>query len=441
MQRIFIFAFFTLIAACAPSEAPHDADQPVVYLDETAEPPIATVAGPPPAATPAPETVVVAPAPVIAGESTPDDIVIFEDSAIEAAPLEEMVMEEMVMEDRAETASPAVVEEDFFTIRVSFATNRAPSTNPDAAPAEMFTSNAGPLSWGQADVTIPAVHERGVLETPNWLSRRLFGMNPARHVVLQDVMRGSEESVLSALRAELADAGSDAILVYVHGYATDFEKAARRMAQMKHDLQFAGPALFFSWPSRGPPAAYPQDSNMVRVTQPHMEEVLRKLAEQPASRIVMIAHSMGTQVLSYALADLIEEEPALADRFNSVILAAPDIDERVFTEQLVPAFEALPEPVTLYASSNDAALKASRRFNGYARIGDASEVLRPFKNVVVIDASNVVSDFFGHRYFAENTSILHDIYQKVVKGLTVTDRSGLSAISMGDDTIYRITGN
>ncbi|QBF30938.1 alpha/beta hydrolase [Thalassococcus sp. S3] len=355
-------------------------------------------------------------------------------SASVPPPDEVIILEEPVM------IAPPEPEEPFFNVRVSFATNRGLSADPGRRPADQFTSDHGVLLWGQADVSIPTIHTRGELETPGWLERKIFGMDPARHIVLQDVLIGTEDAVLSALRTELANTSANAVLLYVHGYSTTFEKAARRMAQMKHDLEFDGPAVFFSWPSKGATAAYPHDSNMVRVTQPRMKEVLAKLSNQGADRVVVIAHSMGTQILSYALTDLIREDPEAAARIRTVILAAPDIDARVFTEQLAPAFRALPEPVTLYASSNDTALKASRRFNGYDRIGDASEVLQALEGIVVIDASNVISDFFGHVYFAENTSILSDIYRKVNLGLSADKREGLVQIDTETGAIWRITG-
>ena len=442
-RRAAALVAFGLIAACAPQtmeEAMVMEPEPIA-IEPVAEP-MPTVASPPPA-----QPVVIEPNVLVRPQAAPTVAAAPESAeAVEAPTFSRQSVEQedtaqaMAVPEAVEEAIVVEPEEPYFNVDVSFATNRTRSDDPDAEPADMFTNEDGPLIWGQASVSIPITHERGQLESPGWLQEMIFGMNPERHIMLQEVLEQDRETVLATIRAELGDSTTNAILMYVHGYSTTFEKAARRMAQMKHDLEFDGPAMFFSWPSKGQTAAYPHDSNMVDVTYPRMEEMLRTLADEPADRIVVIAHSMGTQVLTYALRDLIRTDPQIAARFDTIILAAPDIDERVFKNQLVPAFAALPQPVTLYASSNDTALKASRRFNGYPRIGDASEVLGPMDNVVVIDASNVVSDFFGHRYFAENTSILSDIYNKVIKGEPVNVRTGLESIRMENGTIYRISG-
>jgi esterase/lipase superfamily enzyme len=453
MTRIATILVLLALSACAPqSNEPLEEDAADILL--APEPfPLPPGSSPPPPVLAAPVVVAATPSPYESDGQTSVALAV-EDVFVpvfeENVQLEAMVLTDEdfqsiepaagQLNDLANIAVPAPNDKPFFNVRVSFASNRAEGDLAETDPAKRLTNDDGPLIWGQADVSLPVTHTRGELETPGWLEARIWGADPARHVILQDVYFGPEDVILRDLRDALALAASDAILLYVHGYSTSFEKAARRMAQMKHDLEFDGPADFFSWPSKGITAAYPHDSNMVRVTQPKMEDVLRKLAQQGAGRVIVIAHSMGTQILSHALAELIEDDPATAAQITTVILAAPDIDARVFTSQLAPAFADLPEPVTLYASSNDAALKASKKFNGYDRIGDASEVLRPLDGVVVIDASNVTSDFFGHTYFAESTSILSDIYFKVNKRLSENERRGLVPIKTSGGLIWQMTG-
>ena len=68
---------------------------------------------------------------------------------------------------------------------------------------------------------------------------------------------------------------------------------------------------------------------------------------------------MGNRGLTRALQTLVLERPDLRGRFREIILAAPDVDAEVFRRDLVPALRQAGQRVTLYASSNDLALKAS----------------------------------------------------------------------------------
>jgi hypothetical protein len=81
--------------------------------------------------------------------------------------------------------------------------------------------------------------------------------------------------------------------------------------------------------------------------------------------------------------------------FNEVVFASPDVDADDFIER-VSAIDSLADDFTLYASSKDRALQASRRFNGTGRrAGDSAEpVLLPVLNT--IDTSAVSDGGLGH---------------------------------------------
>jgi esterase/lipase superfamily enzyme len=103
------------------------------------------------------------------------------------------------------------------------------------------------------------------------------------------------------------------------------------------------------------------------------------------------------------------------------VLTAPDIDARVF-RQLVPYIVPAAERITLYASSQDKALLASRRFNGEARAGDAGPGLVVMPGLQTIDATAVDTSLFGHSYFGENRTVLTDLFQ-VLRGAPIADRA------------------
>ena len=86
----------------------------------------------------------------------------------------------------------------------------------------------------------------------------------------------------------------------------------------------------------------------------------------------LIAHSMGADPLLEVLRDIQRSEPQIAKsgkpRFGEIILAAPDVTRETF-EQAVPRIKALGTGMTLYASSNDWALRVSQELLRGGRAG------------------------------------------------------------------------
>ncbi|MFK5047928.1 alpha/beta hydrolase, partial [Klebsiella pneumoniae] len=66
--------------------------------------------------------------------------------------------------------------------------------------------------------------------------------------------------------------------------------------------------------------------------------------------------------------------PQDAARLGQIVFAAPDIDRDRFV-QLAARFKGCARRCTLYASSRDVALLASKVVHGYPRAGEAGEAL------------------------------------------------------------------
>jgi esterase/lipase superfamily enzyme len=114
-----------------------------------------------------------------------------------------------------------------------------------------------------------------------------------------------------------------------------------------------------------------------------------------------------------------------SQRLKEVILAAPDIDAEVFKRDIAPALLASGSPITLYASSTDLALEASKRVHGYPRAGDSGLGLVVMAGIETIDATNVDTSFLGHGYFRESRAVISDIFYLIQHGLRAGNRSGL----------------
>jgi len=108
---------------------------------------------------------------------------------------------------------------------------------------------------------------------------------------------------------------------------------------------------------------------------------------------------------------------------NQIVLAAPDIDQNVFLNTILPKFQKIGNQRTLYASDKDNALHLSENFrNGLSRLGDASESLFVSEGLDTIDASNVKSNWLGHSYIFDTKELLSDLFYLLGKGLKPEER-------------------
>jgi esterase/lipase superfamily enzyme len=318
-------------------------------------------------------------------------------------------------------------EPNYYTMKVFYATDRSPTGQTDAA--NFYGSDKDPnetLSLGTCEVSIPRDHRPGELEAPSIWKLELHE-DPEKHVVLLGVHPETQKQFYSDLASTVAASDDKDAFVFIHGYNTSFKDAARRTGQLAYDLNFRGAAIFYSWPSRGDLDGYPSDEEAIVWTTPHLMAFLQLVALQTRAKTVhLIAHSMGNRALTQALANLATASGGtVKPHFREVILAAPDVDRDIF-KQLVGAMEQSADRITLYASSNDEALVASKKLHEGSRAGEAGKSLLVVKGIDTIDVSTVDTSFLGHSYFGDNTSVISDIHRLLTEGSPPSQRSCLS---------------
>lgn len=308
-------------------------------------------------------------------------------------------------------------------VRVHYATNRK-ETSPFAPPDTRFGGGRGPLSYGVALVTIPRSHRVGLLEAPSIL-RLEFKPDPTRHVVLTSLQSLSHEAWRAELAKRASTLGNAGILVFIHGYNVAFHDAARRAGQLSHDLGFAGPTVLFSWPSQGGLVDYTVDEQSAEWSIPDMKEVLASLGTIALNTpVYVIAHSMGNRVLARGFKALVAEDARKLAAFRQIVLAAPDIDADVFRREIGPAILDKGPRVTLYASSNDKALIASRKVHGgYKRLGESGDGIVVMNGLDTVDASSVSTEFLGHSYFGDSSTVMSDLIYVIQKSLPPQERT------------------
>jgi len=286
-------------------------------------------------------------------------------------------------------------------------------------------------------VSVPDRRALGSLELPArfWIYQER--PDPETHFILQKTETIDEAAFHQGLNERLQKAEGTEALVFVHGYNVSFDDALLRTAQLAVDLRLNGPACAFSWPSHADALKYTFDATNAEVSIAPFQRFLSQLVKNcQADRIHVVAHSMGNRVVTRAIANLRSTDAAdpLKRKVREIVLAAPDIDEREFTEELLPAFVA-DHHVTLYASSRDWALTVSKWFNGFRRAGDTvPEVVVRFP-MDTIDASEVDTSFLGHSYYGDDRSVVTDLFS-VLRGLKPTERFHLKPSRLSEDKTF-----
>ncbi len=308
----------------------------------------------------------------------------------------------------------------YAVIKVYYATDRQKSSEED--PARVYGPDRGELALGTCTVSIPRDHRMGALEAPSvW--RLEWSEDPDQHVVLLSVTPTEQAAFYQDVAERVRQSAGRTAFVFVHGYNVTFADAARRTAQMAYDLGFDGAPVFYSWPSQASYASYTVDETNAEWSRVDLKTFLHDFAAQSgADNIFLIAHSMGTRVLTGALKDLLAEEPDIRAKIKEVILAAPDIDADTFKRDIAPKILTADRAATLYASSADYALKASKHFAGYRRAGDTAGGVTLVPGLDTIDASNLSTDFIGHSYYADSASVLGDLRSLILSRKRAEER-------------------
>ena len=313
----------------------------------------------------------------------------------------------------------APVQPAYHVVEVDFATDR---TRTGTRGAEiLFSGKRGDLLFGQAIVTIPFTHRPGIVEAPAWWDIR--GPSSARDFTIEHETVLTGNAWESALQAAAARSGRNAVLLFVHGYKNGFDDALFRTAQIAYDVHFRGAVAMFSWPSNNNLAQYPADYNNAEWSLPDFEAAMKRvIAATHSSEIYIIAHSMGNQVVTRGLMELARQDPSVRGRVRELILAAPDVDASTFKRSIAPYLSEAAQRTTLYASSRDYALAASRHLQGYVRAGDTSQGVTVVPPVETIDASLANVDLLGHSYVADSPSVLGDVAAVINEHLSPLQR-------------------
>lgn len=173
----------------------------------------------------------------------------------------------------------------------------------------------------------------------------------------------------------LAANGREAV-IFVHGFNNTFTEGLYRIAQLHHDLEVPGVALHYSWPSAAEPLGYVYDRDSIMFAREGLEELIREARAAGATRITLVAHSMGSFLSMEALRDIALRDGRIMPELRGVILISPDIDVEVFRMQ-ARDIGTLPQPFVIFGSDRDRVLRLSALITGQrGRLGSLDSVDR-----------------------------------------------------------------
>jgi esterase/lipase superfamily enzyme len=273
-------------------------------------------------------------------------------------------------------------------------------------------------NYASFDISIPPNHKPANIEWPK--PGRKPDPKTDFAVVSQSVL--DRAALLQAVRTQ----DKAPPVVFVHGYNYNFQESLFRLAQLKTDSNLDGTPVLFSWPSLAALPAYVADKESATYSRDALANLLSDMTRARNGQVDVFAHSMGGWLTMEALRQLrLEGKGDVLNRLR-VIMAAPDIDEGVFTAQL-DVIGRMRTPITVLVAPDDRALQVSSFLGAGNRVGalDARnpEVAEAAKRngVAIVDISSLEpTDVTNHNRFFD------------VKQLATTLSQPAAAATIGD---------
>lgn len=283
------------------------------------------------------------------------------------------------------------------------------------------------LHFSRADISIPADRTAGTISWPKETP------DPSQNFVTTEFVNftaqnGFEQRLKQEIQSSPGARGE--VYVFVHGFNTNFSEGLYRAAQSAADYGIVEPVVHFSWASAAQPLGYLRDRDSVLISRSAFVDLLKTVKRAGASKIIIMAHSMGTHLTMEAYRQVALSDPALKETlFSQVILLSADIDIDVFRAQLMDIGE-INTPIVVFGTDQDKALALSSRLAGGTRLGNVPiENNLQGLNVIVIDVSEVIDGQAGNHLTMLSSQVAIDRFNTLND--TVDDISSENLRSLG----------
>jgi len=337
--------------------------------------------------------------------------------------------------------------------RFYYATNRALGEDDESLDGRFTSHREDRVRFGSYDAEFePSLGLSDLFDPNKWFRNDEVDIREERQL--------DQARFVAELQGAIERAPLRSLLVVVHGYREQFPSALRKTAFVSHILDLNTPVLLFDWPGDqpgGPLAAYRSAVEVAEASGKELAQTLELvIRDVRPERIWLLANSMGGQVVADAM-HLLYQEADLADpetELENVVLTAPDVALDDFDDQFKREISALTENLTVYVSSNDRALLASRIVNRGRRRGESTldsrdidqemleeairvaELVEPGSDLVtLVDVTPVNRTINFHNFYLESPEVFNDLFLRLVNRDPPSSRV-LYPIQNRDGSIY-----
>jgi len=341
------------------------------------------------------------------------------------------------------------------TQRYFYVTNRVPGDSFGRLEERYRPERDDTIRYGSYDAEFePTLGLSAVFDPTKWFRNEEVEIRVEQELTRSELVR--------QLRAYVRESPHRSLLIVVHGYREQFESALRKTAFVSHVLDINTPVLLFDWPGDQPGTPLVAYRRAVEVAEESGTELARTLEivleEIEPERVWLLANSMGAQVVADAFGLLYgQEEFADAElELEDVVLTAPDVDLEAFNDQFKTEISALTRHLTVYVSSNDRALLASRIVNRGMRRGESTldsrdvnqeqleeairlaELIEPGGDqITLVDVTPVNRTINFHNFYLESPEVFNDLFLRLLNPETPSTRV-LYPIRSRDGAVYWI---
>jgi esterase/lipase superfamily enzyme len=331
--------------------------------------------------------------------------------------------------------------------RFFFVTNRRPVSNTGPLEERFGTERQETLTFGYFDVKIEPSLGLGMLINPTeW-----FLDEEIKITALQEL---DADSFVAQVQERVKESPLRSLLVVVHGFREAFPSGLRKTAFLGHVLDINTPVLLFDWPGNqgSSPNGYLRARRVAEASGADLARTLElSIRDIRPERLWLIANSMGGQVVVNAFGLLYEQKNLAGKKtvIEDVVLTAPDVDYSEFNDRFKHALKALARKTTIYVSSNDRALLASRLLNRERRRGESTLSTRQMENAVrvtdsidpdsedvtVVDVTPVNRTRNFHNFSLETPEFFDDLYLRLTNVETPRSRL-IYPVEAPNGTVY-----
>ena len=261
------------------------------------------------------------------------------------------------------------------------------------------------LTYARYDISLPPDHATGKIEWPK------AKPNAATDFVVTDaeIFNNTAAFRSKLMAANKSHKNKDEVVVFIHGYNNNFAESLYRFAQISADMELRGTPVLYAWPTTENSYEYLHDRDSVLFARDGLQQLLQQIAGSGAKRIILVAHSTGSNLLMETLRQMaIGGDKRVTRVIEGVVLISPDIDPSVFQMQL-NHLKPVPSPFVVFSTANDRALKVMSFLTGrQRRLGQIthSDTLAKYGIQVVNLSAFTDGDILNHSVALTSPSVI-----------------------------------